>query len=42
MKQKGFLIRDCNNYTGLGESFYRVAVRSPEENRMFLQALRER
>lgn len=42
MKQKGFLIRDCSNYTGLGESFYRVAVRSPEENRMFLQALRER
>ena len=28
----GFLIRDCQNYEGLSEGFYRIAVRTKEEN----------
>ncbi len=28
----GFLIRDCENYEGLDEGYYRIAVRTKEEN----------
>lgn len=41
MMEKGILIRDCSNYPGLDERFVRVAIRSPEENDIMLQALRE-
>ncbi|MDY3918107.1 MAG: threonine-phosphate decarboxylase [Candidatus Limivivens sp.] len=37
--EKGYLIRDCSNYRGLTEGFYRIAVRRPEENREFTQTL---
>ena len=30
--EAGFLIRDCQNYEGLEEGFYRIAVRTKEEN----------
>ena len=30
--EAGFLIRDCQNYEGLQEGFYRIAVRTKEEN----------
>ena len=30
--EAGFLIRDCQNYEGLEEGYYRVAVRTEEEN----------
>ena len=33
------LIRDCSNYRGLTEGYYRVAVRTREENRKLLEAL---
>jgi len=33
------LIRDCSNFTGLDERFFRVAVRSEAENDRLLQAL---
>lgn len=35
----GILIRDCANYEGLGPGWYRLAVRSREENRALLDAL---
>jgi threonine-phosphate decarboxylase len=38
---KGIIIRDCSNYEGLDERFFRVAVRSREENRRLLAALAE-
>lgn len=38
---KGIVIRDCSNYRGLDERFFRVAVRSREENRRLLAALAE-
>ena len=30
--EAGFLIRDCQNYEGLSDGFYRIAVRKEEEN----------
>ncbi|MBR2529007.1 MAG: aminotransferase class I/II-fold pyridoxal phosphate-dependent enzyme [Blautia sp.] len=41
MVQKGFLIRDCGNYEGLGSGFFRIAVRTHEENSSLLKALDE-
>ncbi|MBR2696711.1 MAG: aminotransferase class I/II-fold pyridoxal phosphate-dependent enzyme [Parasporobacterium sp.] len=34
--ERGILIRSCSNYTGLTEGFYRIGVRSPEENRALI------
>ena len=39
--EKGIQIRSCANYIGLGEGWYRIAVKLPEENRQLLDALRE-
>ncbi len=38
---RGIRIRDCSNYRGLTEGFFRAAVRSREENLVLLQAIRE-
>lgn len=37
--RRGILIRDCENFRGLGRGFYRIAVRSREENERLLQAI---
>lgn len=39
--KKGFLIRDCSNYEGLEDGYYRIAVRTRKENEALLAALRE-
>ncbi len=39
--KKGFLIRDLSNISGLGEGFFRMAVRGTEENRLILTALKD-
>lgn len=39
MKQEGILIRGCENYRGLGEGYYRIAVRRHEDNIKLLSAL---
>ncbi len=39
--EKGIQIRSCANYIGLGEGWYRVAVKLPEENGRLLAALSE-
>jgi len=36
---KYILIRDCANYLGLGEEFFRIAVRNTKENQLFCEAL---
>lgn len=36
---KGILIRDCGNFRGLGKGFYRIAVKSREENEILLENL---
>lgn len=38
---RGFLIRNCDNYPGLGRGDYRIAVLRPEQNDALLQAMRE-
>lgn len=39
--QKGVLIRNCANYEGLQPGYYRIAVRTHEENVAFIDILRE-
>lgn len=39
--EKGVLIRSCNNYTGLGEGYFRIGIRTPEANRAFIDILKE-
>ncbi|NTW64194.1 MAG: aminotransferase class I/II-fold pyridoxal phosphate-dependent enzyme, partial [Chlorobiaceae bacterium] len=37
---QGIYVRDCRNFSGLEDNYFRFAVRSPEENSVFLDALR--
>lgn len=39
LEEKGFLIRDCSNYVGLGEGYFRIAVKTNLENSMLLDAI---
>jgi len=39
MLERKILVRDCSNYRGLGCGFYRIAVRTHEENVIFQAAL---
>lgn len=41
LKEKGFLIRSCANYHNLEQGYYRVAVKSHEDNVALLKALQE-
>lgn len=34
--EQGILIRRCANYPGLGQGWYRIAVKRPEENRLLV------
>lgn len=38
---KHILIRKCSNFNGLGEGFYRIAIRSYKENNILMEALGE-
>ena len=38
---KGIQVRDCSDYVGLSEGFFRVAVRKREENERLIRAVRE-
>lgn len=37
--QQGVLIRDCSNYRGLSDGYYRIAVRTHGENEKLIQTL---
>lgn len=39
--REGILIRDCSNYPGLTEGYYRIAVKRPEENRKLVEVFRK-
>lgn len=39
--KRGILIRDCSDFRGLGREYYRVAVKSREENEELLKAIEE-
>ncbi|MGL5436735.1 MAG: threonine-phosphate decarboxylase CobD [Lachnospiraceae bacterium] len=41
LKAQQILIRDCSNYHGLEAGYYRIAVKTAEENRGLLEALKE-
>jgi len=39
--KRGILIRDCRNYKGLSEGYFRIAVKAREENEILLRELGE-
>jgi len=39
LAKRGILIRDCSNFTGLNDKFFRVAVRKREENLKLIDTL---
>jgi len=39
LRSKGIVLRDCSNFTGLDESYARVAVKSRRDNRRFFREL---
>ncbi len=41
LAERGVLIRDCSNYHGLGNGWYRAAVRTQAENTAFLNMMEE-
>ncbi|MBR4692855.1 MAG: aminotransferase class I/II-fold pyridoxal phosphate-dependent enzyme [Oscillospiraceae bacterium] len=41
LRQRGVAIRNCANFTGLGPGWYRIAVRTGEENSRLLAAMGE-
>lgn len=41
LMQRGILIRSCANYRGLGTQYFRIAVKSPEDNQVFIQNVKE-
>lgn len=41
MLKKGILIRSCSNYVNLTDEYYRIAVKSEDENKLFISKLRE-
>ena len=40
LREKGISIRDCSNYHGLGRGWYRIAVRTHEENAVLIDGIR--
>lgn len=41
LKERGILVRDCSNFTGLDQRHVRIAVRTRAENQALLSALEE-
>ena len=39
--RRGILIRDCSNFEGLSQGYYRIAVKRYEENLQLLEAIKE-
>jgi len=42
LRDEGILVRSCANYVGLSPSYIRTAVRSPWDNKSFIQILQEK
>lgn len=40
LRSEGILIRDCENYEGLDEGWYRIAIRTYKENQLLIEAMR--
>ena len=41
LAKRGFLLRRCDNYKGLGPGWLRTAIRAPRENLALLEAMKE-
>ena len=41
LRERGILIRDCSNYHGLSDGYFRIAVRTHKENLKLVHALRQ-
>ncbi len=41
LKDRGILIRDCRNFRGLSEGYYRIAVKTREEQERLLKEIGE-
>lgn len=41
LERQGILLRNCGNYVGLDETWYRIAVRTRTENQRLMESLRE-
>ena len=41
LREKGIMIRDCSNYTGLSKGYYRIAVKTHGENEIIINAVKE-
>lgn len=41
LEEKGIVVRTCEDFVGLDENYYRIAVRTHEENSILIQALAE-
>lgn len=41
LRERGFLIRSCENYRGLGLGYYRIAVKTRTLNRKIIKAIKE-
>lgn len=41
LRKKGILIRDCENFRGLSKGYYRIAVKTRQENEILLKAIGE-
>lgn len=41
LAKKGILIRDCSNFAGLDDTFFRVAVRKREKNLRLIESLKD-
>jgi threonine-phosphate decarboxylase len=39
MAEKGILIRDCSTFVGLDDSYFRVTVRSAEDNKKLVRTM---
>ena len=42
LRENGILIRKCANFEGLGDDFYRIAVRKHEDNEELIRCLKSR
>jgi len=38
---RGILIRNCDNYVGLGPGYYRICIRKREDNAKLIEAIKE-
>ncbi len=41
LEAQGILIRSCRNYRGLGNTFYRIGIKTPEKNQCLLEAFQK-